>query len=594
MPIKKQPFTIIKDELAKAVDVDDNRGRTVPINMNFIEEGYLTKDTGCELFGAESASLFHSLFNYKKKDGTNYILGATGKHLQRYNTTTNQWENLRGGTSTITIATPAVVTQTAHGFVSATPIVFSTTGALPTGITAGTTYFVIATGLTANAFQFSETVGGSAVDTSGTQSGVHTVTAAYTEDAEFAYLVYDDDLYLSNANEPYTKFDGTTFTEYASAPKGNILEIFEDRLFVSGVTAEPLTTYYSNVGVPTTFTGTDIIKPTGTDKITGTVNYFGSLLIFKQESIWKLTFIYDQIVDLFVPKLEIQNGQYGACGKDAISWVENDIWFFTGLEVRSIGYKDQQIGVLGVNTSVISEDIKETLAYIKVSDYSQIVTFYYNRRFYMAIPLVEDTNDVTFVCHLLHGNAWTKNTNRIKAKSSDYMEIDGVIYSAKSSAPFGVLKWTESLNDNGVAIPSSVRFERVEDDDFSRFNVYRYLDLMFKDLLARVTVTVYSDANDIRNTKAKTFFIGNPVENEENALPEVPVGDMLIADSFGRVVDNSPFTKRRVSFLSKAQSISIELSNDKLSETFTISQFALSGHKSPRKLTKSSSVISMN
>jgi hypothetical protein len=77
-------------------------------------------------------------------------------------------------TITVTIASPAVVSWTAHGLVAGTRIVFSTTGALPTGITAGTGYFVISAGLTANAFEFSTTLGGSAVNTSGSQSGTHT------------------------------------------------------------------------------------------------------------------------------------------------------------------------------------------------------------------------------------------------------------------------------------------------------------------------------------------------------------------------------------------------------------------------------------
>lgn len=77
--------------------------------------------------------------------------------------------------ATVTIASPGVVTSASHGFVADDQIVFATTGALPTGITAGTTYYVISTGLTANDFQFSATLAGSAVNTSGSQSGTHTV-----------------------------------------------------------------------------------------------------------------------------------------------------------------------------------------------------------------------------------------------------------------------------------------------------------------------------------------------------------------------------------------------------------------------------------
>jgi hypothetical protein len=76
---------------------------------------------------------------------------------------------------TVTIASPAVFTLANHGFVAGSQIKFSTTGALPTGLAIDTVYYVIATGLTSSAFQVSATSGGSAVNTSGSQSGVHSV-----------------------------------------------------------------------------------------------------------------------------------------------------------------------------------------------------------------------------------------------------------------------------------------------------------------------------------------------------------------------------------------------------------------------------------
>lgn len=77
-------------------------------------------------------------------------------------------------TVTITIASPGVVTWTGHNFLAGSPVVFTTTGALPTGLTAGTTYFVV--NPAANTFQVSATVGGAAINTTGSQSGVHTGT----------------------------------------------------------------------------------------------------------------------------------------------------------------------------------------------------------------------------------------------------------------------------------------------------------------------------------------------------------------------------------------------------------------------------------
>ena len=79
-------------------------------------------------------------------------------------------------TVTMTIASPSVMTAINHGLVSGDAVTFTTTGALPTGITAGTTYYVIDTQITTSTFEVSATLGGSAVNTSGSQSGVHTVS----------------------------------------------------------------------------------------------------------------------------------------------------------------------------------------------------------------------------------------------------------------------------------------------------------------------------------------------------------------------------------------------------------------------------------
>ena len=77
-------------------------------------------------------------------------------------------------TVTITIATPGVVAWAGHMFANGNQIVFQTTGALPTGLTAGATYYVINSDTVAGTFQLSATYDGTAINTSGSQSGVHT------------------------------------------------------------------------------------------------------------------------------------------------------------------------------------------------------------------------------------------------------------------------------------------------------------------------------------------------------------------------------------------------------------------------------------
>jgi hypothetical protein len=83
-------------------------------------------------------------------------------------------------TVTISVATPGVVTWTGHTLSAGNRVKIATTGALPTGLTAGTTYYVVAPVVAGTSFALSATAGGAAINTTGTQSGVHTATVERT------------------------------------------------------------------------------------------------------------------------------------------------------------------------------------------------------------------------------------------------------------------------------------------------------------------------------------------------------------------------------------------------------------------------------
>lgn len=78
-------------------------------------------------------------------------------------------ENLIADVS-ISSTTPAVVTASSHGRVANDPIFFMAQGNTPNGVTANTTYYVSATGLTGNTFQFSTNPGTASVATTSASS----------------------------------------------------------------------------------------------------------------------------------------------------------------------------------------------------------------------------------------------------------------------------------------------------------------------------------------------------------------------------------------------------------------------------------------
>lgn len=73
--------------------------------------------------------------------------------------------------TTVTIASPGVFTRKKHGLFDGDRIILSTSGALPTGLSANTWYYIFY--VDDDSFQVSATVDGTAIDTSGSQSGTH-------------------------------------------------------------------------------------------------------------------------------------------------------------------------------------------------------------------------------------------------------------------------------------------------------------------------------------------------------------------------------------------------------------------------------------
>jgi hypothetical protein len=106
--------------------------------------------------------------------GEDLIFGYRGGPLYYWNATFN----LTGLTTfSVTVATPGVISTTIS-VVDGETVVLSTTGTLPTGLVPGKTYYAVnSTGTT---FQVATTAGGTPINTSGSQSGVHSFSPRAT------------------------------------------------------------------------------------------------------------------------------------------------------------------------------------------------------------------------------------------------------------------------------------------------------------------------------------------------------------------------------------------------------------------------------
>lgn len=197
--------SITNGDLSGAVTTAGTLAAT--LTTSFLPQGRLTTVTGTPVLTADStaqSTVYYTPYvgnNVPIYDGTNTVMTAftelslaldTSNHLNGPLYDVFVWSNAgtvsigtgpgwtKAATVTMTIATPCVVTWTGHGLIEGRAVVFTNSGgALPTGITAGTVYYV-ARSPAANTFNVSTTpangAAGTLIATSGSQSGTHTGT----------------------------------------------------------------------------------------------------------------------------------------------------------------------------------------------------------------------------------------------------------------------------------------------------------------------------------------------------------------------------------------------------------------------------------
>jgi hypothetical protein len=129
--------------------------------------GASTWGSGTWGFGATSTDAIR-IWN-QMNWGEDLVYGPRGSPLYYWDANIG----VAGSVVSMTIAAPCVVTATIN-LADATPITLSTTGWLPTGLLPGVTYYTKY--LTSTTFNLAATAGGSAITTTGTQSGTQSIS----------------------------------------------------------------------------------------------------------------------------------------------------------------------------------------------------------------------------------------------------------------------------------------------------------------------------------------------------------------------------------------------------------------------------------
>lgn len=156
-------------------------------SKTLISEDVINSGRTLKAAGTKNAGSMQNTFLIQPTDAGQVavIAAANTPYNYPFRVRLNDAPPVKSSVVTATIAAPGVFTWTGHTLQNGDAIKFSTTGALPTGIVAGTTYYVV--NAATNTFSVSATPGGATITTTGTQSGVHTAATVPTGTVKLFY-----------------------------------------------------------------------------------------------------------------------------------------------------------------------------------------------------------------------------------------------------------------------------------------------------------------------------------------------------------------------------------------------------------------------
>lgn len=239
-------------------------------------------------------------------------------------------------------------------------------------------------------------------------------SANLTNDKPMNFTIATDLLFGFNGVEE-VDWDGTTYTKNRSGvPLGYYAAWFHGYLWVANTASYPNRIFWSDLGAPTTFTGSNYVDVNAgdSDQITALSMIQDELLVFKRNTIWSIAgwaATSFTSTSLTSSNLNARIFGYGATGQNGVVSVGNDVYYFSMLgNVPVIRSLKKTINAVTLAGGVVSDSIEGTLADITLSALSKITSSFDGRYIYWAIP----TNSSTTNNKIIALDTWKMNSKK--------------------------------------------------------------------------------------------------------------------------------------------------------------------------------------
>lgn len=409
-------------------------------------------------------------------------------------------------------------------------------------------------------------------------------TVSFTADTEVSFTQARDTLFVWNGVEGGATWTGATLARPGTMPRAKFSIFSQSYHIASGVDGQLNRIYISELAdaekftrasgslnnateVPgaTVFSGTTAnfidVQPGDGDKITGLGTFQDQIIIFKQRSIYQMSF--DDSGDPVVLPVTTAAGCVSA---RSIINVENDLYFLSREGIRVLGNEPNFFS--SIRTNILSKRIEPETDSINETYYTKSSAVYFDNQYILSAPTSSSAIDTTLVYHK-EFQAWSKwdNTDAdayIKFTNSDNEQILIFLDQGGTQA----YEFTPGIyTDAGVPITAYLLSKVF---DFKNPDITKYfvdIGLMFRTISGEVDIEVYTEGNVLFG--GSVGIAGNVVSD---GMGISMLGYTVLGEGGGEAGTQEAFADlvRRIVVNTNSTTIRFKIANSRNNENFVL------------------------
>lgn len=364
-----------------------------------------------------------------------------------------------------------------------------------------------------------------------------------------------------------------------TGPRGKFVMEFKSALVIAGDPENPSRVYYSaGLDKVDSFLISegggyvDISKNSNDGEITGLTEYQDKAVILKQRSLWQMQFTEDAIPSI----ANVING-IGCVSHRTIKEVENDIYFMGrkiggGMAIYVLGNEPNYLNVL--RTNELSARVRPDLLAITPANADKMVAEYFDGKYMVFYPEGGAVNNNAAIVYDRERLGFTKWDGIYVDHIVVYYDNNNVEYLLSADGNDNRISEisTAYTTDKGTAIGWNIKTKETDSEEPFIYKKYKWVNLRMRNVGGTVRFRVWTDGN------ITAYQSSISVAQKHSAFGSWQFGTGGV---FGKVVEDSDSSQQsttiirripisRQGIVSIAKSLALELYGDTTTSRATL------------------------